>query len=52
MAAFRFIVSYEGTIEASHEDEAREWAEQEVEQGCWQITHCEVERIKAPDEHA
>lgn len=50
MTRYRFTVTYEGTIEAADEYEAKEWAEEEVESGIWQITTSEVERIKTPDE--
>lgn len=46
MSKFRFLVTYEGTVEASDEHEARAWAEEEVENGMWRVTYVEVERIK------
>lgn len=42
-------MSYEGTIEAADEREAKEWAEEEVESGVWPITTSEVERIKSDE---
>lgn len=46
MSQWRFTVVYEGTIEAPDEHTAKQWAEEEVEQGIWQITTSDVERIK------
>ena len=46
MTTYRFLVTHEGTVEASDESEARAWAAEEVEQCVWPITHTEVERIK------
>ena len=49
MNRYRFLVTHEGTVEASDESEARAWAAEEVEQGVWPITHTEVERIAHDD---
>ena len=51
MSLWRFSVTYEGTIEAADSLEAKQWAEEEVESGLWQITTSDVERIK-PDEQS
>ena len=49
LARRRFSVTYEGTIEAADEHEAKEWAEEEVDAGVWQIATSEVERITRDD---
>lgn len=46
MSTWRFLVTYEGTIEAADEYEAKAWAEEEVANGIWQISTVEVERVK------
>lgn len=51
MTEFRFIVSYEGKIEAPDADTARGYAIEEVQHDLWPISDVEVERIE-PHEHA
>lgn len=46
MSTWRFLVTYEGTIEAADEYEAKAWAKEEVDAGLWQITTAQVERVR------
>lgn len=52
MSSYRFLVTYEGTIEAPDPETARAWANEEVAHGIWPITHTEVERIAHEHERA